>query len=196
MTCHVEGWQSPCYEGNFVSRKMTFIIGLFLSVTVGLSSCSIPNIMATPTPKPTPKGTPTVFPTGVSLNTNALIPTATIMATVPAGTTPTVATPTPGTTNYAISVVPACGKAPVASTKICTVTLVYAGYAQPPLNWTAASYPGGVLFVPTSGTIAPGNTTTVTATIPINVCNVILRFAQSTDGSYGDAVLSGGQVCG
>lgn len=129
-----------------------------------------PTLVATPSSTPTPKPKPT--------------PTATSTPVPQPVVTPQPAPPTPVPTSPPILDVRPSSMSLVGhldcknnGVYVCLALVLSRSSNQGNLNWTAfTNVPGNVAFSPASGVLAPGQSTLITITVPLNACTQGLFF--------------------
>ena len=135
-----------------------------------------PSSTPTPRPKPTPSPKPTPTPTPV--------PQPVV--------TPQPAPPTPMPTSPPILDVRPSSMSLVGhldctnnGAYVCLARVLSRSSNQGNLNWTTSTnVPGNVVFSPASGILAPGQSTLITITIPLNDCTPGLFFFQGPANTH------------
>jgi len=125
-----------------------------------------PTLVPTPTPTPKPKPMPTPTPTPVSQ------PVVTPQPTSPAPTSPPILDVRPSSMSLVGHL--DCNNN---GAYVCLARVLSSSSNQSNLNWTTfTNVPGQVTFSPASGVLAPGQSTLITITVPLNDCTQGLFF--------------------
>ena len=168
-------------------QKNNVLVGLCLTILViVLASCGS---TASTTPVQAKQSTPTATPT--------LVPTPSPTATPKPKPTPT---PTPAPQPV---VTPQPTSPPILDVRpssmslvghldctnngayVCLARVLSRSSNQGNLNWTTfTNVPGNVVFSPASGVLAPGQSTLITITIPLNDCTQGLFFFQGPANTH------------
>ena len=133
-----------------------------------------PTLVPTPSPTPTPRPKPTPSPTPKPTPTPVPQPVVT-----PQPPPPTPVPASPPILDVRPSSMSLVGHLDCKNNGayVCLALVLSRSSNQGNLNWTAfTNVPGNVVFSPASGVLAPGQSTLITITIPLNDCTQGLFF--------------------
>ena len=154
---------------------VTVLCIAFVSSMLAACGASTQAVKSTPTPipthiiVPTPKPNPTQVPTPQPTPTQVLEPTPTPM---PVQGAPAILDLRPSSMSIVGHL--DCQKNGAFA---CFARVLSSSSNQSDLHWTAfTNVPGGVVFSPAGGVLAPGQSALVTITVPLNACTPGLFF--------------------
>lgn len=179
-----------------LKKNVLVVSGLTLLVVV-LASCgstasttpvqakqsaptAIPTLVPTPSPTPTPKPKPTPSPTPT------LTPVPQPVVT-PQPVPPTPVPASPPILDVRPSSMSLVGHLDCTNNGayVCLARVLSRSSNQGNLNWTTfTNVPGNIVFSPASGVLAPGQSTLITITIPLNDCTQGLFFFQGPANTH------------